>query len=51
MKSATKKPSSRNFVAKHLRTFNKANVMIDRKRESKKNGDFAESANTNCQWE
>ena len=41
MKSVTKKPqSARNFVAKHARTFNKSNVMVDRKRESKKNGDY-----------
>lgn len=29
---------SSNCVAKHQREFNKSNVMIDRKREEKKNG-------------
>ena len=43
MKSDTKKTTSaRNFVAKHARTFNKSAVMTDRKRESKKNGDYYE---------
>jgi len=27
-----------NFVAKHARKFNRANVMVDRKKESKKSG-------------
>ena len=42
MKSRKKK-NKFNPVAKHLRTFNKSNVMIDRKKESKKNGKFLDN--------
>lgn len=40
MYTNTKKQNKRNFVAKHAKTFNKSVVMIDRKKESKKNGDY-----------
>lgn len=32
-----------NPVAKHLRTFNKSQVMIDRKKESKKTGNYLDN--------
>ena len=50
MKSLTKKTNVRNFVAKHMRTFNKSNVMTDRKRESKKNGDYYDKNCSNTEY-
>ena len=34
-KKANKKPDTRNFVAKHMREFNKATVVPDKKKTSK----------------
>jgi len=40
IKKKKKKNANRNFVAKHAREFNRAVTMIDRKKESKKNGSY-----------
>jgi hypothetical protein len=44
-KGKMKKKNKNKFnpVAKHLRTFNKAQVMTDRKKESKKNGKYLDN--------
>lgn len=42
-KQNKKKMSCNNFVAKHAHKFNKAAIMIDRKKEFKKTGKYLDS--------